>query len=75
MQDAAELGQSIAAHPDDLEAALAKYEQALFPRTAAIEAGDEDIYEVMLGDDAPNSMIRLFTGAADATVRLAKVRA
>jgi 2-polyprenyl-6-methoxyphenol hydroxylase-like FAD-dependent oxidoreductase len=75
MQDAAELGQSIAAHPDDLEAALAKYEQALFPRVAAIEAGDEDIYEVMLGDDAPNSMIRLFTGAADVTVRLAKVRA
>jgi 2-polyprenyl-6-methoxyphenol hydroxylase-like FAD-dependent oxidoreductase len=66
MQDAAELGQSIAAHPDDLETALVTYEQAMFPRAAAIEAEDEDTYEVMLGDDAPESMIRLFTRAEQA---------
>ncbi|MEV4350439.1 NAD(P)/FAD-dependent oxidoreductase [Actinoplanes sp. NPDC049596] len=35
MQDAAELGTAIAAHPDDLEAALAEYEEALFPRSEA----------------------------------------
>jgi 2-polyprenyl-6-methoxyphenol hydroxylase-like FAD-dependent oxidoreductase len=66
MQDAAELGQSIAAHPDGVEAALVTYEQAMFRRAAAIEAGDEDPYEVMLGDDAPESMIRLFTAAEQA---------
>ena len=31
----AELGQAIAAHPDDLEAALTDCEEALFPRGAA----------------------------------------
>jgi 2-polyprenyl-6-methoxyphenol hydroxylase-like FAD-dependent oxidoreductase len=34
MQDAAELGTAIAAHPGDIEAALTSYEQALFPRSA-----------------------------------------
>ncbi len=34
MQDGAELGKAIAAHPDDIEAALTEYEQVLFPRIA-----------------------------------------
>jgi 2-polyprenyl-6-methoxyphenol hydroxylase-like FAD-dependent oxidoreductase len=34
MQDGAELGKAIAAHPDDIEAALTTYEQALFVRSA-----------------------------------------
>jgi 2-polyprenyl-6-methoxyphenol hydroxylase-like FAD-dependent oxidoreductase len=38
MEDGAELGQAIAAHPDDIEAALTEYEQALFPRSAAASA-------------------------------------
>ena len=32
--DGAELGNALAAHPDDVETALAAYEQALFPRGA-----------------------------------------
>ena len=36
MLDGAELGKSIAAHPGDTEAALAAYEQALFPRSASL---------------------------------------
>ncbi|MGW5334113.1 FAD-dependent oxidoreductase [Streptomyces bauhiniae] len=34
MLDAAELGEALAAHPGDPEAALAAYERALFPRSA-----------------------------------------
>lgn len=38
MQDGAELGKALAAHPDDVETALTAYEQALFPRSAAAAA-------------------------------------
>jgi 2-polyprenyl-6-methoxyphenol hydroxylase-like FAD-dependent oxidoreductase len=66
MQDGAELGQAIAAHPDDVEIALAEYEQAMFLRTAA-EAGGEDIYDIMLGDDAPRSWIAMMNDAEQAS--------
>jgi 2-polyprenyl-6-methoxyphenol hydroxylase-like FAD-dependent oxidoreductase len=66
MQDGAELGQAIAAHPDDVEVALAGYEQAMFPRAAA-EAGGEDIYDIMLGDDAPHSWIAMMNDAGQAS--------
>jgi hypothetical protein len=36
-----------------VENALAGYEQAMFPRAA--EAASEDVYGIMLGDDAPHS--------------------
>ncbi|MER6002597.1 NAD(P)/FAD-dependent oxidoreductase [Nonomuraea angiospora] len=62
MQDGAALGQAIAARPDDVEAALAEYEQAMFTRAAA-EAADDDIYTIMFGDDAPHSMVAMLTGA------------
>ena len=66
MQDGAELGRAIAAHPDDVEVALAEYEQAMFPRVAA-EAGGEDIYDLMLGDDAPHSWIAMMNDAEQAS--------
>lgn len=31
MLDGAELGKALATHPDDIEAALTEYEQAVFP--------------------------------------------
>jgi 2-polyprenyl-6-methoxyphenol hydroxylase-like FAD-dependent oxidoreductase len=62
MQDGAELGQAIAAHPGDVEVALAEYEQAMFPRAAAT-AGGEDIYDIMLGDNAPYSWIAMMNDA------------
>ena len=61
MLDGAELGTAIAAHPDNLEAALTEYEQAMFPRAAAV-AGDEDTYDLMLGDDAPHSWVAMMNG-------------
>jgi 2-polyprenyl-6-methoxyphenol hydroxylase-like FAD-dependent oxidoreductase len=57
MLDGAELGQAIAAHPDDAENALAAYEDAMFARAA--EAAVEDVYGIMLGDDAPHSWIAM----------------
>ncbi|MFI6636992.1 FAD-dependent oxidoreductase [Nonomuraea fuscirosea] len=56
MQDGARLGQALAAHPGDVEAALAAYEQDMFARAAAADSGD-DMYAVMLGDDAPHSLL------------------
>ncbi|WP_058043869.1 FAD-dependent oxidoreductase [Streptomyces roseifaciens] len=38
MQDGAELGKALAAHPDDIETALTAYEQTLFPRGTAAAA-------------------------------------
>ena len=66
MLDGAELGQAIAAHPDDVEIALAEYEQAMFPRAAAAAAA-EDTYGLMLGDDAPHSWIAMMNGAGQAS--------
>jgi 2-polyprenyl-6-methoxyphenol hydroxylase-like FAD-dependent oxidoreductase len=62
MLDGAELGQAIAAHTGDVEAALDGYEQAMFPR-AAEAAGAEDTYELMLGGDAPGSWVAMMNGA------------
>jgi 2-polyprenyl-6-methoxyphenol hydroxylase-like FAD-dependent oxidoreductase len=66
MLDGAELGQAIAAHPGDPEAALADYEKAMFPR-AAETAGAEDTYDLMLGDGAPDSWVAMMTSAGKAS--------
>ncbi|MEV0266225.1 NAD(P)/FAD-dependent oxidoreductase [Streptomyces sp. NPDC050617] len=62
MQDGAELGLALAAHPGDVEAALAAYEQAMFPRSAQISAEGEELHELMFGDDSPRSLIDMFAG-------------
>ena len=61
MFDGAELAKAIVAHPGDLEAALASYELALFPRSAAEAADAEEILRVCLGPDAPRSLVDFFT--------------
>ena len=63
MLDGAELGQAIAAHPGDTEAALAAYEAALFPRTASEYADAHEILDLCLGDRAPFGLIGFLTGA------------
>ncbi|MER5378669.1 NAD(P)/FAD-dependent oxidoreductase [Streptomyces sp. NPDC002688] len=62
MFDGAELGEAIAAHPDDLEAALTAYERALFPRSAAAATDGADLHELLFGDSAPQGLIDMFTG-------------
>ncbi|MER5792039.1 NAD(P)/FAD-dependent oxidoreductase [Streptomyces sp. NPDC001980] len=63
MYDGAELGKALAAHPDDTEAALSAYEQAMFARSAAEAADAADLHEHMFGDDSPHGLIAMFTGA------------
>ncbi|QOZ68619.1 FAD-dependent oxidoreductase [Bradyrhizobium arachidis] len=62
MLDGAELGKAIAAHPADIEAALATYEAALFPRSQSAAIGAHQILELCLGDRAPHSLVDFFTG-------------
>jgi 2-polyprenyl-6-methoxyphenol hydroxylase-like FAD-dependent oxidoreductase len=61
MFDGAELGQSIAANPGDVEAALLAYEKDLFPRSASEAAEAEKILKVCLGHNAPQSLLDFFT--------------
>jgi 2-polyprenyl-6-methoxyphenol hydroxylase-like FAD-dependent oxidoreductase len=64
MFDGAELARAIAAHPDDMEAALTDYEEALFPRSAAVAVEAHETLELILGDRAPLGLVDLFTGGA-----------
>ncbi|TWB42451.1 2-polyprenyl-6-methoxyphenol hydroxylase-like FAD-dependent oxidoreductase [Nitrospirillum pindoramense] len=63
MLDGAELAQAIVANPGDVEAALATYEAALFPRSHAAAAGAHHILDLCLGDSAPFGLLDFFTGA------------
>lgn len=61
MFDGAELGKAIAAHPDDVEAALTEYEQAMFPRGAEAAVDGERLHEFLFGADTPHGLIAAFT--------------
>lgn len=61
MFDGAELGTAIAAHPGNVEAALAAYEKELFPRSASEAADAEGILDICLGLNAPQSLVDFFT--------------
>ncbi len=62
MLDGAELGQLIAAHADDVEAAFAAYEAVMFPRSRAEAAAAHETVELIFGADAPHGLARLFNG-------------
>lgn len=61
MYDGAELGKALVAHPDDIETALTAYEEALFPRSAAAATEAAQNHELCFDDNAPHSLIDLFT--------------
>ena len=63
MFDGAELGQAIAAHPDNVEAALAAYERVMFERSESFAADAREILDLCLGDRAPFGLIDFLTGA------------
>ncbi|MEU1328353.1 NAD(P)/FAD-dependent oxidoreductase [Streptomyces sp. NPDC005865] len=61
MHDGAELGAALAARPDDVEAALAAYEEAMFPRSAeAATFGGPDGPAAEPGDGPVQDMIAAF---------------
>ncbi|MBF9067251.1 FAD-dependent oxidoreductase [Streptacidiphilus fuscans] len=62
MQDGAELGRALAAHPGDVEAALAAFEHGMFARAAAVEK-DDDMYSLMIDDNAPYNTLAMMSGA------------
>ncbi|MFF4487439.1 FAD-dependent oxidoreductase [Streptomyces sp. NPDC001544] len=61
MLDGAELGQAVAAHPGDTEAALATYEAALFPRSEASAAESAASLDMMFGERGLKQMVHFFT--------------
>ncbi|MEV5006249.1 FAD-dependent monooxygenase [Streptomyces sp. NPDC056159] len=66
MLDGAELGQAIAGHPGDTEAALAAYEEALFPRSEASAAESATSLETMFGEQSLERMMEFFASHQEA---------
>lgn len=63
MFDGSELGQVIAAHPGDLEGALAACEEAMFARSGSEAVDAWEIQDLCLGDRAPFGLIDFLSQA------------
>jgi 2-polyprenyl-6-methoxyphenol hydroxylase-like FAD-dependent oxidoreductase len=61
MFDGSELGKALAAHPEDIEKALSRYESELFDRSARVAQESVDGLEVIFSDNAPQSLVDMFT--------------
>jgi 2-polyprenyl-6-methoxyphenol hydroxylase-like FAD-dependent oxidoreductase len=57
MLDGAQLGQAIAAYPNDPEKALFEYEQAMFPRSEMSAAGSALNLHLCFSPDAPRGLV------------------
>ncbi|WP_309617402.1 NAD(P)/FAD-dependent oxidoreductase, partial [Salinibacterium sp.] len=62
MYDGSELALAIAAHPGDIEAAIARYEQNLFPRSEASATESAESLEIIFRDDSPQGLVDMFAG-------------
>jgi 2-polyprenyl-6-methoxyphenol hydroxylase-like FAD-dependent oxidoreductase len=67
MIDGAELGEAIAKHGDDLEAALAAYEEGMFARSANAAVESSKTLAMLFDECSPQSLVDFFTGAGAAT--------
>jgi len=63
MQDGAELALAIARHGDDVEAALSRYEAAMFPRAAIAAEQSAQGLELCFAADSPRGMVDFFSGS------------
>jgi len=66
MLDGAELGLALAEHRDDVEAALAAYERAMFPRSAAAAADGAALHALLGADDPAPALAAMLQGQAPA---------
>ena len=66
MLDGAELGQAIATHPGDIEAALSSYEKDLFTRSAEAAGEAARNLELCFDERAPHSLLDQFAAYAEA---------
>lgn len=67
MFDGAELGRAIAAHRDDLEAALDEFEEAMFARSATAGVEAWETFKLCFDDaNAPHGLLGLLSGGAPA---------
>ncbi|MFD9367038.1 FAD-dependent oxidoreductase [Streptomyces sp. NPDC060020] len=58
--DGAELGRALAAHPDDTEAALTEYEQAMFLRNAEVPTFEGvELSEIFSADNTPHALLAM----------------
>ncbi|MEN5083063.1 NAD(P)/FAD-dependent oxidoreductase [Bosea sp. TWI1241] len=64
MYDGAQLAQAIIDTPDDIEAALSRYEEALFPRSREVAALSARNLRLFFGNTAPGSVVDLFSSFA-----------
>ncbi|MET7701622.1 NAD(P)/FAD-dependent oxidoreductase [Streptomyces sp. NPDC005485] len=62
MLDGAELATAFAAHPGDIETALAAYELALFPRSESAAADSAASLDLCFGPDASQALVDLMAG-------------
>jgi 2-polyprenyl-6-methoxyphenol hydroxylase-like FAD-dependent oxidoreductase len=65
--DGAELGEAIAANPDDIEAAFAAYEEVMFTRSELEAIAAHETIELIFGSNAPHALVELFNGNPEAS--------
>ena len=65
MLDGAELAEAITNDPNDVDTAIAAYEQTMFQRSAAEAAAAHETVELIFGAGAPHALANLFNGTTD----------
>lgn len=65
MLDGAKLGQAIVDNPNNIEAAIAKYEDAMFPRSEEAAAKADEFLNILLGERAPFALAEILNETLD----------